>query len=66
MWTQTAKNEEFICKEKSVGELTDLCLIIIIILPLLLLLHFWYLCSIFYASDLIVVILRGYSALFIA
>jgi hypothetical protein len=72
MWAQTAKDEESIYKEKSVSELSDLCLIIIIIvvvniiinnIPLFLLLHFWYLCAIF-VRDIIVVTLRGYYAFF--
>jgi hypothetical protein len=40
--------------------------IITIIIPLLLLLHFCYLCAIFYVSDHTVVILTGYTAFFIA
>jgi hypothetical protein len=46
MWTQNAKDDVWICKEKLVNELSDLCLIIVVIvivILLLLLLHFWYL-----------------------
>jgi len=54
MWTQTVKDEEWICKEKSVHELSDLCRIIIIIiitlLLLLLLLHFSICVSLFFMS----------------